>query len=85
MPELKYHHIGIPTDRELPEEDEVEDCQLYAPGDLENPYGIEWMNFDKDESRILHSIRVEILNNKNQIANKFQHSKFKITAIGWVH
>ena len=21
MPELKYHHIGIPTDKELPDED----------------------------------------------------------------
>jgi hypothetical protein len=48
MPELKYHHIGIPTDRPLPEQDYVKEYQLYASGYLESPYGIEWMKFDPD-------------------------------------
>jgi hypothetical protein len=48
MPELKYHHIGIPTDKHLPEKDYVKEYQLYASGYLESPYGIEWMKFDPD-------------------------------------
>ncbi len=48
MPELKYHHVGIPTDRLLPEEDYVKEYKLYASGYLESPYGIEWMKFDPD-------------------------------------
>ena len=48
MPRLRYHHIGIPTDRPLPEEDYVADHKLYASGYLRSPYGIEWMKFDPD-------------------------------------
>jgi len=48
MPELKYHHVGIPTDRPLPEQDYFKEYKLYASGYLESPYGIEWMKFDPD-------------------------------------
>jgi len=48
MPELKYHHVGIPTDRPLPERDYVKEYKLYASGYLKSPYGIEWMKFDPD-------------------------------------
>jgi hypothetical protein len=48
MPELKYHHIGIPTNRPLPEEDYIKEYKLYASGYLESPYGIEWMKFESD-------------------------------------
>ena len=48
MPELKYHHVGIPTDRPLCEQDYIEEYKLYASGYLESPYGIEWMKFDDD-------------------------------------
>lgn len=48
MPELKYHHVGIPTDKPLPEQDYVKEYKLYASGYLESPYGIEWMKFDPD-------------------------------------
>jgi hypothetical protein len=30
MPELRYHHIGIPTDRPLPAEDYSKKYKLYA-------------------------------------------------------
>jgi hypothetical protein len=46
MPQLRYHHIGIPTDRPLPEEDYVADFKAYASGYAQSPYGIEWMKFD---------------------------------------
>jgi len=48
MPELKYHHVGIPTDRPLPEQDYVKEYKLYASGYLDSPYGIEWLKFDPD-------------------------------------
>ncbi len=48
MPALRYHHLGIPTDRELPKEDYVAGFKLYASGFADSPYGIEWMKFDPD-------------------------------------
>jgi hypothetical protein len=48
MPQLRYHHIGIPTDRKLPKEDYVAEFKMYASGYMESPYGIEWMKFDPD-------------------------------------
>jgi hypothetical protein len=48
MRRLRYHHIGIPTDRFLPESDYVARLKLYASGYLHSAYGIEWMKFDPD-------------------------------------
>lgn len=48
MPVLRYHHIAIPTDRPLAEEDRVAELKLYASGFEESPYGVEWMKFDPD-------------------------------------
>ncbi len=48
MPELRYHHIGIPTDKALPAEDYIQRYKLYASGYLQSPYGVEWMRFDPD-------------------------------------
>jgi len=45
---LRYHHVGIPTDRPLPQEDYSEKYKMYASGYFESPYGVEWMNFDPD-------------------------------------
>ncbi len=48
MSVLRYHHVGIPTDRPLPAEDYREKLKLYASGYFESPYGVEWMKFDPD-------------------------------------
>lgn len=48
MTELRYHHIGIPTSRELPKGDYLPEHKMYASGYLESPYGIEWLKFDPD-------------------------------------
>lgn len=48
MPQLKYHHVGIPTDSPLPKEDYIAAHKAYASGYSESPYGIEWMKFDPD-------------------------------------
>jgi len=45
---MRYHHIGIPTERQLPEEDYIEEYKCYASGYADSPYGIEWMRFDPD-------------------------------------
>jgi hypothetical protein len=48
MAQLRYHHVGIPTDRPLPRKDYSEKYKLSASGYFESPYGVEWMNFDPD-------------------------------------
>ena len=48
MLQLRYHHIGIPTDRPMPKEDYSEQYKLYASGYFQSPYGVEWMRFDPD-------------------------------------
>lgn len=48
MHRLRYHHIGIPTTKNLPEEDYIPALKLYASGYSESEYGIEWMKFDAD-------------------------------------
>ena len=46
MPVLRYHHLGIPTDRPLPEADHIAELKVTASGFAESPYGVEWMKFD---------------------------------------
>lgn len=48
MPELRYHHIGIPTDKPLPKEDYNPKYKMTASGYYQSQYGIEWMRFDPD-------------------------------------
>jgi len=45
---LRYHHIGIPTAKELPEAAYIPQYKLYASGYDDSPYGVEWMKFDPD-------------------------------------
>jgi hypothetical protein len=44
----KYHHLGIPTDKIMPNETYIPQFKLYVAGFSENPFGIEWMRFEKD-------------------------------------
>jgi len=46
--ELRYHHIGIPTDKSLPKEDYNPEYKMTASGYYQSRYGIEWMTFDSD-------------------------------------
>jgi hypothetical protein len=48
MAKLKYHHVGIPTDKPLPKEDYVAKYKMYASGYLDGAYGVEWLHFDSD-------------------------------------
>lgn len=44
----KYHHLGIPTTRRLPDERYLEKFKFYVSGFDTSPFGIEWMRFEKD-------------------------------------
>jgi len=48
MAKLRYHHVGIPTDKPLPKEDYNPEYKMIASGYYQSQYGIEWMNFDRD-------------------------------------
>jgi hypothetical protein len=48
MTEIRYHHIGIPTSRELPNKDYIRKHKMYASGYMDSPYGVEWLKFDPD-------------------------------------
>ncbi len=44
-PELRYHHIGIPTTERRAGEREVPGFDLYVSGYETSAYGVEWMRF----------------------------------------
>ena len=48
MQTLRFHHVGIPTEKKLPDADYNEKLKLHGSGYFDNPYGIEWHNFDED-------------------------------------
>ncbi|WP_319589750.1 hypothetical protein [uncultured Draconibacterium sp.] len=44
----KYHHLGIPTNKKMPDEKYLPQCKFYHSGFPTSPFGVEWMRFDKD-------------------------------------
>ena len=46
----KYHHLGIPTDRVMPDEKYLPQFKFYVSGFNSSPFGIEWIRFEKDSS-----------------------------------
>jgi len=45
---LKYHHLGIPTDKPIDGEVYLKDYKVYHYGYEKSEYGIEWMRYEKD-------------------------------------
>ena len=45
---LKYHHVGIPTEKSIEGEIYFEDYKLYHCGFEKSEFGIEWMRYEKD-------------------------------------
>ena len=45
---MKYHHIGIPTDKPRENEFYLEEFKMYVSGYEDSLYGIEWMRFESD-------------------------------------
>jgi hypothetical protein len=44
----RYHHLGVPTNTPMPNEQYLEQFKLYVSGFDTSPYGIEWMRFEPD-------------------------------------
>ncbi len=45
---LKYHHLGIPTDKPVVGEVYLKEYKIYHCGYEESEFGIEWMRYEKD-------------------------------------
>ena len=46
--EWRFHHIGIPTSKQMPNEKYIEGLKMYVVGFDTSPYGVEWMRFEDD-------------------------------------
>ena len=44
----KYHHLGIPTMRKMPDEKYLPQYKFFVSGFETSPFGIEWMRFEPD-------------------------------------
>ena len=45
---MRYHHIGIPTSDQKPDEKYLKEYKFYVSGFDTSEYGIEWMRFEND-------------------------------------
>ena len=45
---MKYHHLGIPTQKKLNGEKYLPHLKMYVSGYGKNEYGIEWMRYEDD-------------------------------------
>jgi hypothetical protein len=45
---LKYHHLGIPTNKPIKGEVYLKDYKVYHYGFEKSNYGIEWMRYEPD-------------------------------------
>ena len=54
----KYHHLGIPTKKKMPNEVYLPDFKFYVSGFSTSPFGIEWMRFEQDSpiSSLIQSV-----------------------------
>jgi hypothetical protein len=43
----RYHHLGIPTDKIMPDEVYIPQFKLYVSGFSVSPFGIEWMRYEE--------------------------------------
>ncbi|NJO92953.1 MAG: hypothetical protein HC831_31305 [Chloroflexia bacterium] len=44
----RYHHLGVPTDKVLPNEKYLPQFKFYISGFSTSPFGVEWMRFEPD-------------------------------------
>lgn len=54
----KFHHIGIPTDKEMPGEKYLPHLKFYVSGFNTSPFGVEWMRFEHDSpvSKLIQTV-----------------------------
>ena len=80
----KYHHMGIPTDKVMPNERYLPQYKFYVSGFDTSPFGIEWMRFDKDSpiSDIIQSVP-HIAFEVDDIDEEFAKHNFEIISEPW--
>ena len=44
---MKFHHLGIPTNNKLKDEEHLKDLKMYVSGFGRSPYGVEWNRFEE--------------------------------------
>lgn len=54
----KYHRMGIPTHKEMPNEKYIPHLKFFVSGFDQSPFGIEWMRFEKDSP--IHKLVQEV-------------------------
>jgi hypothetical protein len=69
----KYHHLGIPTKKKMPDETYLPQYKFYVSGFNTSPFGIEWMRFEKSSpiSKLIQTVP--------HIAFKVQNLDFELT------
>ncbi len=45
---MKYHHLGIPTNKPQPEETYLEKYKIFCTDHEKNPFGIQWMRYEPE-------------------------------------
>jgi hypothetical protein len=71
----KYHHLGIPTTKKMPNERYLPQFKFYIAGFDTSPYGIEWMRFEPESSihkliQTVPHIAFEVDNLDYELANR---------------
>lgn len=46
--EWKFHHLGIPVTKPIPDEQHIPALKIYVSGFESSPFGIQWMRFEAD-------------------------------------
>ena len=72
---MKYHHLGIPTDKKLKEEKHLPHLKMYVSGFGKSPYGVEWTRYEDDapypdQVKTIPHIAFEVDNLSEAIKNK---------------
>jgi hypothetical protein len=54
----KYHHLGVPTKKKMPNETYLDKFKFYVSGFDSNPFGVEWMRFEKNSpvNKLIQSV-----------------------------
>jgi hypothetical protein len=71
----KYHHLGIPTDKIMPNEVYLPQFKFFVSGFSSSPFGIEWMRFEADSPidkliQTIPHIAFEVSNLDYELANR---------------
>ena len=61
--QLKFHYVGIHTNKKLPKKDFITEGKYYASGYFDNPCGVDYLKFDDVAKTII--LKFFLAKNKN--------------------